>query len=229
MLNLLRKLFIKDYDNINNTEVRANHGKLAAWFGVLTNSILFILKLIFGLLAFSISIISDSVNNLSDMATSVITLIGFKASSKPADKEHPFGHQRIEYIAGLIVSVVIVALGCVLFYTSLLKIIDYYTKPSNLITNDIIMIWSFCILGFAIGLKLFQGIFYYKMSKLIHSVSLKASSIDSFTDCISTICVLIASLLSFFLGWNFLDGYMGIVVSIFVMITGIKIDRKSVV
>ena len=95
MVTLLRKIFIKDYKNVTNEKTRNAHGKLAAAFGIVSNAFLFAIKLIFGILANSVSIIADSVNNLSDFGNSTITLVGFKMANKPADKEHPFGHQRI--------------------------------------------------------------------------------------------------------------------------------------
>ena len=137
MLTLLRRLFIKNYKDILNPVVREKHGKLAAGFGIFSNAILVAIKLIFGIMIKSISMIGDSINNLSDGANSLITLIGFKMSSKPADKEHPFGHQRIEYITGLIVSIVVVALAIVLGYESVVKLINpvviNHTIPSLII------------------------------------------------------------------------------------------------
>ncbi len=223
MVTLLRKIFVKNYKNVDNIQVRANHGKLAACFGIFTNLILFALKMVFGLITLSVSIIGDSINNLSDMATSIITLVGFKISSKPADKEHPFGHQRIEYIAGLIVSVVIVALACILMYTSIQKIIaNQYER-----LEDWMYIWTFVILGVSVVLKLVQGYFYYSMSKLINSVALKASSVDSLTDAIATFLILVSTILAFSFNWLFLDGYLGILVSIFVAYSGFKMIKET--
>ena len=107
MVNLLRRIFIKDYENTKDPKVRENHGKLASFVGVFSNLVLFIIKLFAGILSGSIAIIADSINNLSDMGSSVITLVGFKLANAPADDEHPYGHQRIEYISGLIVSILI--------------------------------------------------------------------------------------------------------------------------
>ena len=145
MVTLLRKIFIKDYKNVTNEKNRNAHGKLAAAFGIVSNAFLFAIKLAFGILANSVSIIADSVNNLSDFGNSTITLVGFKMANKPADKEHPFGHQRIEYISGLMVSIVIVALAILLMYNSIVKIVS-----GDSATYDII---SFIILGVAVVLK----------------------------------------------------------------------------
>jgi cation diffusion facilitator family transporter len=223
MLTFFRKLFIKNYKDVDDINVRANHGKLSACFGIITNFLLFVLKIVFGILTFSIAIIGDSINNLSDMATSLITLIGFKISAKPADKEHPFGHQRLEYIAGLIVSVVVVALACILFYTSVQKIIaNEYER-----LDDWKYIWTFAILGFAVALKLIQGYFYYRMSKIINSVALKALSVDSLTDSLSTLFILISTILAFACNWLFLDGYLGALMACFVAFSGIKMIKET--
>lgn len=213
MVNLLRRVFIKNYLNVENPTVRTSHGKLAAGFGIFSNVILFTLKLIFGLLAASISIVADSINNLSDFANSIITLIGFKVSSKPADKKHPFGHQRIEYITGLIVSIVIVALALLLLYQSIERIVTGAVATYT--------IWSFIILAVSIFIKLLQAYFNYMMSKIINSVALKATCVDSITDSIATTLLLIGALLSYFLSWN-IDGWMGIVISLFVGFAGVK-------
>ena len=111
MVNLLRRIFIKDYKNLNDNTVREKHGTFASIVGILSNIVLFSIKLFTGIISGSISIIGDAINNLSDMGSSLITLIGFKLSNKEADTDHPFGHQRIEYITGLIVSLIIMFVG----------------------------------------------------------------------------------------------------------------------
>ena len=131
MVNLLRKLFIKNYDDVKNQHVREAHGKMSSLVGVVSNLFLFAIKLVAGLFSKSLSIIADSVNNLSDMGSSVVTLIGFRMSNKPADKEHPYGHQRIEYIAGLIVSIIIIFVGGSLLFTSVEKIFNYDKENST--------------------------------------------------------------------------------------------------
>lgn len=170
------------------------------------------------------SIISDALNNFTDMASSVVNLLGFKLANKPADKEHPFGHERIEYIAGLIISFVIIAIAAVLGYTSIIKIIN---QTETNYGNDAVNIAVFVILGVAILAKLFQGLFYRKMHKIINSVSLKASAQDSFNDVITTTAVLIATVIEFVLRKNGLivpiDGWMGVAVSLFIIYSGIKL------
>lgn len=215
MFILLRKIFIKDYKNINDPKVRNKHGLLAAFFGIITNLLLFAFKLLIGILTLSTSIIADAINNLSDMGSSFINLFGFILSNRPADKKHPFGHQRIEYIAGLIISLLIIFLGVIMGYSSIIKIIKNEATSYN--------VYVFIILGVAILVKLYQGLFYRYISKLISSLSLKASAKDSFDDVISTSLVLIASLIEFFTkGKVRIDGYIGLVVSIYLLISGIK-------
>lgn len=149
MINFLRKIFIKNYNDVNNEKVRIAHGKLAAGIGIFSNLLLFIIKMIIGILSLSVSIIADSINNLSDMATSIATLIGFHIAGRPADKEHPYGHERIEYITGLIVSVFIIFIGGILGFTSILKIVNYKAEDIDYIITYI----SIGILAFAILMK----------------------------------------------------------------------------
>ena len=128
-MNILIKLFIKNYKDVNNPQVRQKYGNLASIFGIISNFFICVLKLIFGLLFNLISLIADGFNNLSDAGSSLVSLIGFKLSSKPADKDHPYGHARIEYIAGLAVSIIISILGVQLITNSISGIIDNFNKP----------------------------------------------------------------------------------------------------
>lgn len=217
MTKLLRKLFIKDYLNVTDTKVREKHGILASIVGIITNLILTTFKILIGVITASISIIADALNNLTDMASCFVNLFGFKLANKPADKEHPFGHERIEYIAGLIISFVIIALAVVLGYTSVLKIIN---KEAT--TN--INVWTFVILGAAILIKVWQSFFYRGIAKAINSVSLKASAQDSLNDVISTSVVLIVSIICYCTqGKVDLDSYAGILVALFIIYSGIKL------
>lgn len=221
MTNLLRKIFIKNYNDVSNPRVRQKHGFLASFVGIFTNLLLFTFKLIIGLMIFSMSIISDAINNLTDMASCVVNFLGFKLAGKPADKEHPFGHERIEYLAGLIISFVIIAIAIVLGYTSIMKIVqNQYSDYSDNVKN----IATFVILGVAILMKLWQGLFYKKMGNIISSVSLKASSTDSINDVISTSAVLVATIIEFILRANHvqIDGWMGCAVALFIVVMGIK-------
>lgn len=221
MTNLLRKLFIKNYDDVSNPRVRQKHGFLASFVGIFTNLLLFAFKLIIGSMIFSMSIISDAINNLTDMASCIVNLVGFKLAGKPADKEHPFGHERIEYLAGLIISFVIIAIAIVLGYTSVMKIVNHEVTNYD---DNARNIATFIILGAAILMKLWQGLFYKKMGNIINSVSLKASSTDSINDVISTSAVLVATIIEFILRANNvqIDGWMGCAVALFIIIMGVK-------
>jgi len=219
MVNLLAKLFIKDYENTESEKVRNAYGVLAGIFGVISNLVLFMIKLIIGIISFSISIIADAINNLSDMGSSLLTLIGFKISGKPADKDHPFGHQRIEYIIGLIISMLIIFIGFELFTTS----IDKLLNPTESNISILVMI----ILGIAIVFKLIQGLFYLNISKKINSIALKASAKDSINDVISTFFVLIGAILTYIIDYNF-DGIFGLIVSGLIIITGIKLVKEGI-
>ncbi|MBQ3253294.1 MAG: cation transporter [Acholeplasmatales bacterium] len=225
MINLLRRLFIKDYNNIKDDKVRENHGKLASLVGIFSNLLLFVIKLIAGIISGSIAIIADSINNLSDMGSSIITLVGFKLASAPADEEHPYGHQRIEYISGLIVAIIIIFVGGNLLITSIDKIINY-----EIIEIDNIVIYiSIGILSISILLKLWQSIFNKRIGKLINSIALEATASDSRNDCISTLVILIGNIVLLF--WSdipfSLDGVMGILVSLFIIIAGIKLIKET--
>jgi cation diffusion facilitator family transporter len=226
MVTWLRKLFVKDYEKVDQERVRAAHGKLAAWFGIITNFLIAGMKLTVAIIlaaqdnwVFPMALIADAVNNFSDMGSSIVTLVGFKMASKPADKEHPFGHERIEYIAGLIVALIVVVLAIELFRDSLTKVIG------NTTTNyDIIAI---IILGVSVLLKLFQSYVNRGIGKAIDSLPLKATALDSFTDAIATTLIMVSAILSLTMGWNFLDGYMGIAVSLFVAYSGIRMMKET--
>ena len=156
MVNLLGKLFIKNYKNIEDDKVRTAYGTMAGIFGIITNLVLVIIKLFIGILSVSISIIADAINNLSDMGSSLLTIIGFKISNKPADKDHPYGHQRVEYIISLIIAMIIAFVGLELFTTSIEKIITPDEIKFEIIT--------FVILGVGIVFKALQCLFYFSAS-----------------------------------------------------------------
>lgn len=221
MFNLIRKTFIKDYRHVNDKVVREKHGVLASIGGIVINLVLFVIKIIIGAITFSRSIISDAFNNLTDLVSNVVSLIGFKLTSKPADKKHPYGYERVEYITGLIVSLIIIALAILLGYNSVIALIK---KDVNVKLS----IAAFIILGISIVGKIIQGLFYYSMGKAIDSVSLKANMQDSFNDAISTTVVLGSSLLMFFfpnLWW--LDASTSILVAIFILISGIRLVKDT--
>ncbi len=214
MTNFLIKLFIKRNDNVSNSQVREQYGKLAGLIGIISNFFLFLIKITAGLLFNSISITADAVNNLSDSGSSLVTLFGFKMSGKPADEKHPYGHARMEYISGLVVSLIILVLGFQLIKSSVEKIITPQVTEFSFLSIAVLLI--------AIGIKLWQCLFYRKIGKLIHSTTLIATSIDSRNDIIATSGVLISTILSQVIGFNF-DGYMGTIVAIIIIISGIRL------
>lgn len=214
MFKLFFNVFKKEHNDTPNTSVREAYGTLAGIFGIITNLVLFAIKLIIGILSGSISILADAINNLTDSGSSILTIIGFKLSSKPADKEHPYGHERMEYLTGLGISVLILIIGFELLTTSIRKLFSPELPNFSYIT--------FIVLFISIFLKLFQGLFYRKVGKIIKSDALIAAYTDSFNDVISTTAVLISTIVSFFSG-IILDGFIGIGVSLFILYSGIKL------
>lgn len=214
MTGFLVRMFIKDGDNIENARVREKYGKLAGIVGIATNLILFLIKIIAGTISGSISITADAVNNLSDSGASIVTLIGFKISGKPADANHPYGHARMEYISGLIVSFIIMVLGFELAKTSVEKIIRPEMPQFSWPVAFILLI--------SILMKLWQCLFYRKIGRRIDSSALIAASLDSRNDILATSSVLAATVITSLTGFN-LDGYMGVAVALFIMISGIRL------
>lgn len=225
MVNFLRKLFIKNYNDINNIKVRENHGLLASIVGIISNFLLFLVKLLAGIFSNSISILADSINNLSDMSSSIATTIGFKMASRPADSKHPFGHERIEYIVGLIISIIVIFVGGSLFISSIEKIIE---NP-NIEVSNVIRYITIGILVLSILVKLWMSYFYKKFSKIINSVALDASSKDSRNDCISTFAILLGTIIPII--WPnipfSLDGILGVLVSIFIVVSGFFMIKEA--
>lgn len=212
-------MFVKDYQNVLNFHVRERYGKFAGILGIVSNLLLFIIKIIVGTLFNSISIIADAINNLSDSGSSLVTLMGFKISGKPADAKHPYGHARMEYISGLIVSFIVLFLGIQLFKSSVDKILNPQMTRFSVI--------SIIVLAISILIKLWQCMTYRKIGRLIHSETLTATSVDSSNDIISTSAVLIATVVTRLTGFN-LDGYMGAAVALFILISGIKLVSDTI-
>ncbi len=219
MTNLLVNLFIKNYDDIKNQEVRHRYGILSGAVGIFCNLILCVLKFVSGIMSSSIAIIADAFNNLSDAGSSVVTLIGFKIANKPADKQHPFGYGRIEYVSGLIVSVIIVFMGIELISSSVEKLISNEVSEIN---------WfSFFILIFSLLVKIWLCLFNKNLGKKINSVTLKTISFDSLSDAIATLTVIIGMIITYFTGVS-VDGYAGIIVALFIVYTGVNTARETV-
>ncbi|MDD4291263.1 MAG: cation diffusion facilitator family transporter [Clostridia bacterium] len=218
-MKLFKRLFIKDWKNVSDLAVRVRYGKTAAIFGLASNMALFVAKIIIAVLSGSISVIADAVNNLSDMATSTVTLIGFKLTGIPADKEHPFGHARYEYVSGLIVAVVMLAVGAVLGFTSVKKIL----LPEEVVFG----VDTLVVLTVAIFVKAFQMLLYRDFGKSIDSLTLVACSKDSRNDVIATSAVLFSAIIAKYFDIN-IDAYIGLAVSIFVIISGIGLVKDSI-
>ena len=223
-MNLLPRLFVKNYKNVDDPKVRYAYGNMCGIMGIVTNIFICIVKIVIGALVMSISIIADGINNLADAGSSVLTLVGFKIASKPSDREHPFGHERREYITGLIVALVIIGIGLLLLESSISKLISREVMAYS----DTMAIITIAILSFAIIAKLWQSLFYRKYGKLINSTTLIATSRDSLNDCISTGAVLVATVVSVFYENSWLDGTMGILVSIFIMYSGIGLVKETI-
>jgi len=214
LTNLLIKFFIKNYRNITDSQVRGSYGKFASIVGIASNLLLFLIKITVGVLFNSISIMADAVNNLSDSFSSLITLVGFKISGKPADAKHPYGHARMEYVSGLIVSFLILFLGLQLINSSIDKIIHPQMAQFSMLSVVVLII--------AILIKLWQCIFYRNISKIIDSVTLLATSVDSRNDILATSAVLLATVFTRLTGFN-LDGYMGAIVALLILVSGVKL------
>ena len=218
MIELLCKTFVKDYEKTTDPDVRESYGKLAGIVGIFSNIFLCIAKIAVGAFAGSIAIIADGINNLADASSSIITLAGFKLASRPESEEHPYGHARIEYISGMIVSVLIVVVGVELFKSSVEKILH----PEPLEFSITIVI----VLLLAIAVKIWQALFNISIGKKINSVTLAATGADSRNDVISTSVVLISVIIGKVTGLQ-IDGYMGCLVAAFIIWSGIGLVKET--
>lgn len=211
MITLLSKFFIKDYNKTSDPKVRQAYGMLCGAVGIVLNIFLFSVKFLAGQLSGSIAIVADAFNNLSDAGSSIITLVGFKMAGQKADSDHPFGHGRIEYISGLLVSVIILLMGFELLKSSVEKIIH----PAAIDASPLIM----GILLLSICVKLYMFLYNRSVSKKIDSAAMMATAKDSISDSISTVVVLLTTLLSYLTDLQ-VDGWCGILVALFVLWTG---------
>lgn len=218
MTNLLVKLFIKDYENTKNPKVRTDYGVLSGIVGIVVNVIICCVKFVIGYLTGSIAITADAINNLSDAGSSAVTLFGFKISNKPADKEHPFGHGRVEYITSLIVSFIVLFMSFELAMSSVEKIMN----PESVRFSTV----SAVILGISILGKLWLALFNLKLGKKIDSAAMTAVVKDSIGDIAATSATLIALVISNFTDVP-IDGYLGVFVSLFVFWAGFSILREA--
>ena len=219
MTRLLLRLFVKEYENGNDITVRASVGKLAGITGIVCNCILFLGKLMAGILAGSVAIIADAVNNLSDASSSVVTLLGFRLAQMPADQDHPYGHARYEYLSGLMVAVLILVIGVELVKSSVGKIIHPEAVDFSVITVVILV----C----SVLMKLWMSKFFGFLGKQINSLTLQATSVDSRNDVISTIAVLLGCLVGYLLDVN-IDGYVGLAVAVFILYSGFHMVKETI-
>lgn len=216
--NFLVKSFVKNYDNVSDVKVRGAYANLAGIVGIVTNTLLFIIKLSVGLLSNSVSILADAFNNLSDAASSIITIIGFKMANKPADAEHPFGHGRIEYITAMIVSFMVMLVGIQFVKTSFQKIIN-----PTLVTFELL---PFILLLISIGFKFWLSKFNKAIGNKINSSTLKATATDAMGDVFTSTTVVISFLISKFTTLP-IDGYIGIIVALAIVYSGFSLIKET--
>lgn len=218
MIGVLAKIFIKDSENVKDTEVRRKYGMLSSITGIVLNIILFLGKYLVGLFSNSVAIMTDAFNNLSDAGSSIITLVGFKFAGMKSDNEHPFGHGRIEYISGFIVSMIIILMAVELVKTSFDKIINPTPIDSSLL--------ALLVLVFSIAVKIYMAFYNFSIGKKIDSSAMKATAMDSLTDSISTAVVLISVIIMNFTNIN-IDGYCGMFVSVVVFWAGYSAAKET--
>lgn len=218
MTSLLIKLFVKDYKSPESEAVRIRYGTLSGLVGIILNVILSVFKMIFGIITKSISIVADGANNIFDAVSSIINLVGFKISGKPADEEHPFGHGRVEYVSALTLAFFILIMGVELIKSSF----DRFTNSETVIFS----IPAVIVLVLSIFAKLWLALFNRKVGKIIDSVAVDAVVTDSIGDIAATTCSLIALIASKFTDFP-VDGIMGIIVALIIIYAGIDIIRGT--
>lgn len=219
MTDLLIRIFIKDSKSISSPQVRAKYGMLSGFAGITVNIILCIIKFAIGAITGSIAITGDAFNNLSDAASSVVSLFGFKLASKPADKEHPYGHGRLEYLCGMAVGALILFMGFELVKSSISKII---TPEKTAFSWVAVIVLAVSILG-----KIWLAVFNKKIGKTINSETIAAVATDSINDIIATTASIVALVLSNYFTLPF-DGIFGVIVSGFVLWAGFGVFKSTV-
>ncbi len=218
MGELLARLFVKDYKNTQDPEVRGRYGKMTAVVGIVVNFALCAVKVAVGLITGSVAIMTDGFHSMTDAAASVVALIGFRLSARPADSAHPYGHARIEYIAGLIVSLIIIVLGVELFLNSLHKVLEPEPHDMSLL---LIIVPAACMC-----VNLWQAHFTMGIGRKINSVALIAAGTDSRNDVISTAVVLAGMIFTFATGID-IDGLLGCAVAVFIVRSGLELVFKT--
>lgn len=219
MTKLLVKTFVKNYENVTDINVRGRYGTLSSIVGIVCNIILFGLKFAMGTLSNSIAVVSDAFNNLSDSASCIVTLFGYKMAAKPADKDHPFGHGRMEYLTSLIIAAVILVMGVELLRDSAAKIIH----PEKVEFRVIVLV----SLAVSIGIKLWMSYFNTVLGKKINSSVMLATAKDSRNDVIATAVTVISLIAAIFTDLP-IDGIMGVIVSLFILKAGFEIIKDTV-
>ena len=219
MTDLLLRLFVKNHSDPGDPAVRSAIGSLSGTVGIVSNLILFAVKLLVGMLATSVSIMADALNNLSDATSSIVTLIGFKLAERPADEDHPYGHARYEYLSGLAVAAMIIVIGFELGKTSVEKII----QPTAVEFSPVTVVVLLC----SIGVKLWLSLFNRRLGAMIRSSALEATAQDSRNDCLATGAVLIAGVIEAVTRLK-IDGYMGLAVALFILYSGWNLARETI-
>ena len=221
MTELITRIFIKNCENIKDNTVRKSYGTLGGIVGIICNLILCIIKITVGLISGSISILADGFNNLSDKGSSLVTIIGFKLAGKPADRDHPFGHGRMEYMSAFIVSVLILIVGIDLMESSVKSLINNTKTPTYGTLAIIVLIISVLV-------KLWMFAFNRKLGNKISSDVLKATAKDSLNDSLATTAILVSVGVSLLVPLPFnLDALMGVLVSIFILWSGISSAKDT--
>jgi len=218
-MKLLKKLFIKDYGNTADAAVRLRYGTVAGVYGIVSNALLFGFKLAVGLIGGSITVVADAMNNLSDAGSSVVTVVGFRLSKRPADKEHPYGHARYEYVSGLLVAFLVLAIGVTLAKNSIEKMIT----PAAVTVSA----FTYIVLSCSIIIKFLQMLLYKDFGKAIKSDALLAAGTDSRNDILTTFAVLVSSVLIDLSGVN-ADAYFGLAVSLFIIVSSLKLVKDTI-
>ena len=219
MIKLLAKIFIKDSQNTADSKVRVAYGYLCGAVGIALNILLFAGKIIAGTISGSVAVTADAFNNLSDAGSSIISLIGFRLASQKPDPHHPFGHGRFEYIASLIISIIIVLMGFELGKSSFEKIVAPQAVEYSAVT--------FAVLGASVLVKLYMFFYNNSVGKKIDSATMRATAMDSISDAVSTGAVLISAVIAMITNLA-LDGWMGLVVAAFIMVTGFKSAKETI-
>ncbi|MCR5356293.1 MAG: cation diffusion facilitator family transporter [Lachnospiraceae bacterium] len=219
MVSLLIRILVNNYNDTADEKVRQGYGVVCGGMGIILNVLLCCVKAFIGMMSGSIAIITDAVNNLSDAGSSLISIVGFKMAGRKPDPEHPFGHGRIEYVAGLIISIIIIVLGVEMGKTSVTRIID----PVDIYTSKSV----FLCLEISIGVKIYMYLYNKRFGDRVQSPTMCATAVDSFTDAIATTGVLISVIIYEYAGM-LVDGWCGLVVSVFIIYSGVKSVKATV-